>query len=97
MPIETVSYLIALGSAGLALIYGLILTWQILKSDPGSRQMQNIALAIQQGAKAYLNRQYKTVAWIALGLAIILYFVLGLKTATGFLPPFFLLPLVILA
>ncbi|KKQ18705.1 MAG: K(+)-insensitive pyrophosphate-energized proton pump [Berkelbacteria bacterium GW2011_GWA1_36_9] len=85
MPIETVSYLIALGSAGLALIYGLILTWQILKSDPGSRQMQNIALAIQQGAKAYLNRQYKTVAWIALGLAIILYFVLGLKTATGFL------------
>ncbi|MCL5406908.1 MAG: sodium-translocating pyrophosphatase [Patescibacteria group bacterium] len=85
MPIESLSYLIALGSAGLAIIYGLILTWQILKSDPGSSQMQEIAAAIQQGAKAYLNRQYKTVAWIALGLAIVLYFALGLKTATGFL------------
>lgn len=85
MPIETMSYLIALGSAGLALIYGLFLIWQILKSDPGSKEMQEIALAIQQGAKAYLNRQYKTVAWIALILAVVLFFALGLKTAIGFL------------
>ncbi|MBM2820658.1 MAG: hppA [Candidatus Berkelbacteria bacterium] len=85
MSIENLSYLIAMGSAGLAIIYGLILIWQVLKSDPGSKRMQEIAGAIQQGAKAYLNRQYKTVAWIALALAIILYFTLGWKTSVGFL------------
>jgi len=85
MSIVSLSYLIAFGSAGLAILYGLILIWQILKADPGSEKMQEIARAIQQGAKAYLNRQYKTVAWIALGLAIILYLALDLKTAVGFL------------
>ena len=85
MSIENLSYLIALSSAGLAIIYGLILIWQILKSDPGSEKMQEIARAIQQGAKAYLNRQYKTVAVIAIILAIILWFALGSKTAIGFL------------
>jgi len=85
MSIESLSYTIALGSAGLAIIYGLILIWQILKSDPGSEKMQEIANAIQQGAKAYLNRQYKTVAVIAIVLAIILWLALGPKTAIGFL------------
>lgn len=85
MSIETLSYTIAFGSAGLAIIYGLILIWQILRSDPGSEKMQEIAGAIQQGAKAYLNRQYKTVAWIALIIAVILFFALGAKTAIGFL------------
>ncbi len=85
MSIETLSYVIALGSAGLAIIYGIILIWQILKADAGSPKMQEIAAAIQQGAKAYLNRQYKTVALIALLLGIILWFVLGPKTAIGFL------------
>jgi len=85
MSIESLSYLIALGSAGLAIIYGIILIWQILRADAGSEKMQEIALAIQTGAKAYLNRQYKTVAMIAVLLAIILWFALGPKTAIGFL------------
>ena len=84
MSIETLSYLIALGSAGLAIIYGIILIWQILRADSGSEKMQEIARAIQQGAKAYLNRQYKTVSIIAVVLAIILWFALGPKTAIGF-------------
>ena len=85
MSTESLSYLIALGSAGLAIIYGLILIWQILKADAGSKKMQEIAGAIQQGAKAYLNRQYKTVAVIAIVLAAILWFALGPKTAVGFI------------
>ncbi len=85
MSTASFSYLIALGSAGLAIIYGLILIWQILKADPGSKRMQEIAGAIQTGAKAYLNRQYKTVAVIAVILAAILWFALGYKTAVGFL------------
>ncbi|MFA6492791.1 MAG: sodium-translocating pyrophosphatase [Patescibacteria group bacterium] len=85
MSIESLTYLIAFGSAGLAIIYGSILIWQILKADAGNAKMQEIAKAIQDGAKAYLNRQYKTVAWIALVIAVILYFTLGLKTSAGFL------------
>jgi len=83
--IENLSFLIALGSAGLAIIYGIILIWQVLKADAGSEKMKEIASAIQQGAKAYLNRQYKTVSIIAVLLAIILWFALGPKTAIGFL------------
>ena len=85
MSIENLSFLIALGSAGLAIIYGIILIWQVLKADAGSEKMKEIASAIQQGAKAYLNRQYKTVSIIAVLLAIILWFALGPKTAIGFL------------
>ncbi|HLB95996.1 MAG TPA: sodium-translocating pyrophosphatase [Patescibacteria group bacterium] len=85
MTISSLSYLLAFGSAGLAIIYGIILIWQILKADPGSEKMQEIARAIQAGARAYLNRQYKTVALIALFLAMILYFAFDLKTAVGFL------------
>ncbi len=85
MSSENLSYLIALGSAGLAVIYGLILIWQIMKADVGSKRMQEIAGAIQQGAKAYLNRQYKTVSLIAIILAAILWFALGYKTSIGFL------------
>jgi len=84
MSLESLSYTIALGSAGLAIIYGIILIWQILRADAGSEKMQEIARAIQTGAKAYLNRQYKTVAVIAVLLAIILWFAFGPKTAIGF-------------
>ena len=85
MSIESISYLIAFSAAGLAIIYGIILIWQVLKADAGNQKMQEIAKAIQQGASAYLNRQFKTIAIIALVLAVVLFFVLGLKTAVGFL------------
>lgn len=85
MSIENYSFLIAFSAAVIAVIYGAILIWQILKASTGSKRMQEIASAIQEGAKAYLNRQYKTVAIIAVAIAIILYIVLGLNTAIGFL------------
>jgi K(+)-stimulated pyrophosphate-energized sodium pump len=72
--------------AGLAAIaYGILLTAQVLKKSTGNDKMQEIALAIQQGANAYMARQYKTVAVVAVILAIIIDRALGWHTALGFL------------
>ena len=74
----------ALICSALAILYGFILIRQILKLGTGSEKMIQIAKAIQAGAKAYLNRQYKTIAVIGVIIAIALFFFLGWKTAVGF-------------
>ena len=76
-----------LGGAVIAIIYGLILIGMVLKLPAGNEKMQEIAKAIQEGAKAYLNRQYKTVAVVAGVLFIIIRFTpfLGWTTAIAFL------------
>jgi K(+)-stimulated pyrophosphate-energized sodium pump len=66
--------LFAVIAALLALVYGVILTVSVLKKPQGNEKMREIATAIQQGAKAYLNRQYKSVALVAVILIIIMYF-----------------------
>jgi K(+)-stimulated pyrophosphate-energized sodium pump len=85
MSIETGSIYFALAAALVAIVYGLLVSRWILKKNTGSKKMVEIADAIEQGASAYLNRQYKTVAVVAIVLAIILYFALGLTTGLGFL------------
>ena len=77
-------YLI-LGAAGVALIYGLFLSAWILKLPSGDEKMKEIASAIQEGASAYLNKQYQTIGIVALVLFAILWFALGQNTAIGFL------------
>jgi len=84
MSIENYGILFALGSSLLAIIYGLILAKQILNKPAGNKKMQEIAGAIQEGASAYLSRQYQTIAYVAVILAIILWLALGWKIAIGF-------------
>jgi K(+)-stimulated pyrophosphate-energized sodium pump len=76
-----------LGGAALAIVYGIILAEIVLRQSAGNAKMQEIAKAIQEGAKAYLNRQYKTVAVAAAILFIIIGLVpnLGWTTAVAFL------------
>jgi K(+)-stimulated pyrophosphate-energized sodium pump len=75
------------GSAGLAIIYGAILIKRILSLPEGNDKMKEVAKAIQDGAKAYLNRQYKTIGAVAVVLFIIIGFIpkLGWSTAIAFL------------
>lgn len=74
-----------LGSAALAIIYGVILIKIVMKMPEGNEKMQSIAKAIQEGAKAYLNRQYKTVAMVAAVLFVVIGLTLGWLMAVAFL------------
>lgn len=79
------NYLIfSIVSAVFAIIYGLIIAKVILKKPAGNKEMQDIANAIQSGAKAYLNRQYKTIAGISVVIFALLWWGLDFTTAIGF-------------
>lgn len=77
--------LFSLIAAIAAIVYGIVLIRVILKKNAGDEKMQEIAKAIQIGARAYLNRQYKTIAIIAVILFFILWVVLDFLTAAGFM------------
>ena len=77
--------IIALVASVISIAYGIFLTKSILKKSSGSEKMQEIAKAIQQGSKAYLNRQYKTIAAIGVIVFILLWIFLGVTMAVGFL------------
>jgi K(+)-stimulated pyrophosphate-energized sodium pump len=72
--------------AGLAaLVYGAFMVRSVLSKPTGDEKMRSIAAAIQEGAQAYLARQYRTVAVVAVVLAAVIYYFLNLHTALGFL------------
>jgi len=75
---------LALGSALVAVIYGLLTTTWVLGKPAGSEKMQEIAAAIQEGAKAYMNRQYSTIAVVGVVLFVVVGLALHWATAIGF-------------
>ena len=76
--------IIIIGSGVLALAYGVITGMQVMSASPGNARMQEIAGAIQEGASAYLNRQYTTIGLVGAVVAAILGLTLGQQVAIGF-------------
>jgi K(+)-stimulated pyrophosphate-energized sodium pump len=75
---------VALVCAGAAVVYGLLITQRLLSKSPGNERMQEISGAVQEGAKAYLSRQYTIIAAVAVPIAIVLWVLQDYKTAIGF-------------
>jgi len=75
---------LALGAALVAVIYGLLTTTWVLGRPAGSEKMQKIAAAIQEGAKAYMNRQYSTIGLVGVVLFVVVGLALDWATAIGF-------------
>jgi K(+)-stimulated pyrophosphate-energized sodium pump len=75
---------VALVCAGAAVLYGLLITQRLLARPAGNERMQEISGAVQEGASAYLNRQYAIIAAVAVPIAILLLILQNWETAVGF-------------
>ncbi|MFL5820187.1 MAG: sodium-translocating pyrophosphatase [Solirubrobacteraceae bacterium] len=76
--------ILALAAAGAALVYGAATSRSVLALSPGNETMRSISAAVQEGAGAYLNRQYRTIGLVGLVLAVALVFVQNIYVAVGF-------------
>ena len=77
-------FMLVIGCGFLALLYGVYAIRSVLAAPAGTDRMQEIAGAIQEGANAYLNRQYKAIAVAGLVIGVLLGLALGLKVAIGY-------------
>ncbi len=75
---------VALACAAIAVIYGLVITRRLLALSPGNERMQEISGAVQEGAKAYLTRQYTIIAGVAIVLVVLVAIIRDVDTAIGF-------------
>ncbi len=76
---------IAIACGLLAVLYGFVTSRQVLSASAGNEKMQEIAAAIQEGAQAYLGRQYRTIAMVGAVVAVLVGYFLGTTSAIGFL------------
>jgi len=76
--------ILAIASGILAVLYGALMSKWILSLPPGNEKMQEIAKAIQEGAAAYLNKQYTTIGMVGVVLFVVIAIFLSIKTAAGF-------------
>ncbi len=74
-----------IGGGALSIVYGALTTRSLLAASPGNKRMQEIAAAIQEGAQAYLTRQYTTIAIAGAVIFLLLAFLLSFTVAIGFL------------
>ena len=81
----TTGLIFALICAVAAIAYGWISAQWIIKQPSGNERMRQIAAAVQEGAQAYLKRQYTTIAWVGIALTILIGLFLGMPTAVGFI------------
>ncbi|HEY4470524.1 MAG TPA: sodium-translocating pyrophosphatase, partial [Stellaceae bacterium] len=79
------AYILVIACGVLALAYGLVTSRIVLAADAGNARMQEISSAVQLGASAYLNRQYRAIAIVGVVILIILGVLLGLHVAIGYL------------
>src|SRR5438105_8759387 len=79
------AYILVIACGVLALAYGVITSRVVLAADAGNARMQEISSAVQLGANAYLNRQYRAIAIVGVVILIILGLLLGLHVAIGYL------------
>ena len=75
---------LALGCAACAVVYGAATTRWLLSRSPGTPEMESISKAIQEGASAYLNRQYSIIGIVAVVLFVVIWAALDIQTALGF-------------
>jgi K(+)-stimulated pyrophosphate-energized sodium pump len=75
---------VALVCAAFAVVYGVLTTRQLLALSPGNSEMQRISAAVQEGARAYLRRQYTTIAAVGVVLFVALIFIQNFSVAAGF-------------
>jgi K(+)-stimulated pyrophosphate-energized sodium pump len=78
------AYWLVLACGLLALLYGAYTVRSVLAAPAGTDRMQQIAAAVQEGARAYLNRQYSTIAMVGAVVGVLLGLRLGLSVAVGY-------------
>ena len=76
--------LVALVCAAGAVVYGVLTSRSLLALSPGNEQMRSISAAVQEGARAYLNRQYTIIAGVGVVLFIVLIPIQNIRVAIGF-------------
>src|SRR5260370_23551817 len=76
--------MLGVGGGLLAVLYGALQTASLLRASPGNAKMQEIAAAIQEGAQAYLNKQYTAIGIVGVVILVAVFFLIGPLAAAGF-------------